>query len=164
MPIFSRETGGALLLLALGKSTVCVALARPLGGHGARLRAPPLRRMALPAQHEWSNRDWENPAVYQRDKQRSHVPLRSFTSPETALRYFTHGPAAAQRARQLSLNSSDWRFQLFDRPENVPAFAEEDFDDSQWSKVGIIPQTEEIFGTQVVQSLGLNFSQLTSSR
>ncbi|KAK9846491.1 hypothetical protein WJX81_005231 [Elliptochloris bilobata] len=82
-------------------------------------------------------RDWENSAVYQRDKQRSHVPLRSFTSPETALRYFTHGPAAADRERQLSLNSSEWRFQLFDRPESVPGFAEEDFDDSQWPKIEV---------------------------
>ena len=84
--------------------------------------------------------------MYQTGKQRSHVPLRSFSSPETALRYFTHGPAAAERQRQLSLNSLDWRFQLFDRPEAVPGFAEEDFDDSQWPKVGNVPQAARLPG------------------
>jgi len=125
------------LLVALRSCASCT-WARP-AGHGARaaggaVRAPVRCAMAQPAQ-----RDWENPAVYQRDKQRSHVPLRSFSSPETALQYFTHGPAAADRARQLSLNGPDWRFQLFDRPEAVPSFAEESFDDSQWPKVGWAP-------------------------
>ena len=136
------QTAQLLPVRARGLTAVLRRAAVRPGGHAAR-RVSVLShwRMALPAQ-----RDWENPAVYQIGKQRSHVPLRSFSSPETALRYFTHGPAAAERQRQLSLNSLDWRFQLFDRPEAVPGFAEEDFDDSQWPKVGNVPQAARLHG------------------
>ncbi|CAL5226900.1 g9773 [Coccomyxa viridis] len=38
-------------------------------------------------------RDWENPAVYNRNKCRSHAPLRAFPSQDAALQYYAVGPA-----------------------------------------------------------------------
>lgn len=81
-------------------------------------------------------RDWENPSVYSRNKCRSHVPLRAHPSPDSALRYFLKGPDAADNANVLSLNSKNWSFNLYDRPEDVPEdFSRPDFDDGKWGKV-----------------------------
>jgi hypothetical protein len=82
-------------------------------------------------------RDWENAAVYARNKCKSHVPLRAHPSPESALQYYLRGPAAASNPHVISLNGPDWAFKLFDRPESVPkAFWEAAFDEGQWGKVG----------------------------
>lgn len=57
--------------------------------------------------------------------------------------YLTHClsilPAEASTSpRVLNLNGSDWRFQLFDRPEAVPAgFGGASFDASSWPQVGV---------------------------
>ena len=81
-------------------------------------------------------RDWENPSVFSRNKCRSHVPLRAHPTPESALLYFLKDPKAADTANLLSLNSSEWSFHLYDRPEDVPdAFSTPEFDDGLWGKV-----------------------------
>ena len=82
-------------------------------------------------------RDWENPAVFDRNKARSHVPLHSFRKREAALQYFTEGPSAAPTPAVLRLSStSDWRFKLFDKPEEVPEqFSRPEYDDGDWHQV-----------------------------
>lgn len=89
-------------------------------------------------------RDWENPLVYERNRARMHVPLRSFTSKEAALQYFTAGPQEAPRPRIANLNSSsgNWAFRLYDRPEAVAdGFFAADFDDQDWSPVSTAHST-----------------------
>ena len=92
---------------------------------------------------KWSSqRDWENPAIYERNRARMHVPLRSYRSKDAALKYFTEEPRAAPRPRILNLNSDagGWRFKLFDKPERVPAeFWEPSYDDSKWDQVSWDP-------------------------
>ncbi|CAL8464023.1 g3558 [Coccomyxa elongata] len=83
-------------------------------------------------------RDWENPSVYSRNKCRSHVPLRAHPSPDSALRYFLKGPDAADNANVFSLNSKNWSFNLYDRPEDVPEnFSRPEFDDGKWGKIEV---------------------------
>ena len=88
---------------------------------------------------KWSSQnDWENPAIYERNRARMHVPLRSYTTKDAALRYFTEGPKQASRDRTLSLNSSngDWSFKLYDKPEDVQqGFWTSGFDDKGWNEV-----------------------------
>jgi hypothetical protein len=83
-------------------------------------------------------KDWENPGVFAHNKCRSHVPLRAHPSQQSALHYFVHGPNTAANANVDFLNSSEWLFRLFDRPEHVTkGFNEVDFDDGQWGKVRV---------------------------
>ena len=88
---------------------------------------------------KWTvTKDWENPAIYERNRARMHVPLRSYKSKDAALRYFSEGPNRADRPRIEDLNSTtgDWKFTLFDKPEDVvPDFWKPDFDDKPWSSV-----------------------------
>ncbi len=103
---------------------------------GARHRFPrfaPLQSVDMATRNP---RDWENPSVYSRNKCRSHVPLRAHPSPDSALRYFLKGPDAADNANVLTLNSKNWSFNLYDRPEDVPEnFSRPEFDDGKWGKV-----------------------------
>ena len=57
--------------------------------------------------------DWQNPACFGINRLAAHVPLRSFYGEEQA-RTGTDG----SRTRSLD---GEWQFQLFDRPECVPA-------------------------------------------
>lgn len=89
-------------------------------------------------------RDWENPSIYERNRCRMHVPLRSYTSKDAALSYFIDGPDDALQERKISLNSTsgDWKFKLHDKPGDVTAgFWEPEFDDSSWQKVNNISHT-----------------------
>lgn len=80
-------------------------------------------------------RDWENPAVFNRNKCRSHVPLRAFPSQEAALQYYVSGPAPRDAPNVQVLNSDDWAFHLYDCPEKVPkGIQDPSFDDGQWGK------------------------------
>ena len=98
-------------------------------------------------------RDWENPNVFSRNKCRSHVPLRAHPNPDSALLYFIKDPKAADNANLLTLNSSGWSFQLYDRPEDVPkAFSNPDYDDGQWGKVISLP-------VQVLEASGVSGQQ-----
>ncbi len=81
--------------------------------------------------------DWENPAVFGRNKRRAHVPLRSFGDPDSALQYFTgESKESLDCARIKTLSQTDWRFHLAGNPKQVPTdFASSDFDDQAWAKV-----------------------------
>jgi hypothetical protein len=105
---------------------------------------------------KWTvTKDWENPAIYERNRARMHVPLRSYKTKDAALRYFTEGPSRTDR-RSVDLNSTTgvWKFTLFDKPENVvPDFWERDFNDKPWSSVRL-PFCDEnsIFNSLISQS------------
>lgn len=84
-------------------------------------------------------RDWENPGVFSRNKCRSHAPLRAHPSQDSALQYFVNGPNLADNANIISLNGSDWSFELFEQPEKVPqGFHDVDFSDGDWKQVRLI--------------------------
>ena len=85
----------------------------------------------------WGPRDWETPSVIHRNKCRAHVPLWAHPSPDAAMRHFLARSDETDNPHRISLNSADWTFKLFDRPEAVPkGFSLTDFDDAQWGKVG----------------------------
>ena len=50
-------------------------------------------------------RDWEDPTVYQRNRCRPHVPLRSFPSSDEALRSSLLSTATARHAAKALLQS-----------------------------------------------------------
>lgn len=87
--------------------------------------------------------DWENPAIYAINKLKPHVPLKSFTCPEQAFQHFSSLTQALPSPRQYSLNGNQWKFKLFDRPEQVPIeFKDVEYDDkidgSGWEEVSSI--------------------------
>ena len=83
-------------------------------------------------------KDWENPSIYERNRCRMHVPLRSYKAKEAALQYFIDASQPSLQSRVLMLNSDsgEWRFKLFDKPESVATgFWAPDYDASEWKKV-----------------------------
>lgn len=109
-------------------------------------------------------RDWENPAVFNRNKCRSHVPLRAFPSQEAALQYYISGPATRDAPNVQVLNSDDWAFQLYDRPEKVPkGIQDPSFDNGQWGKASraswSLIHRHSLCGAVVIlfESSGMNF-------
>lgn len=79
--------------------------------------------------------DWENPQVFGINQRTSHVPLRSHTSPDAAAIHYQQG-TQPNGSRVTSLNGSNWRFRLFDQPEDVPeGFQGSKFSAEGWSKV-----------------------------
>ena len=70
-------------------------------------------------------RDWENQHVVAQSVVNAHAPLHAFHSQSAALK--NHNSNYRQ-----SLNG-EWAFQLFDKPENVPANCiQTEFDDVEW--------------------------------
>ncbi len=91
-------------------------------------------------------RDWENPAVYNRNKCRSHAPLRAFPSQDAALQYYAVGPPPRDGPNVQVLNSNDWAFQLYDRPEKVPkGIQDPSFDDGRWGKASRAPMKHTLW-------------------
>ena len=88
---------------------------------------------------KWTvQKDWENPSIYERNRCRMHVPLKSYKTKESALKYFTEGPEAADLNGVTTLNSDTgtWKFKLFDKPEQVTQdFWTPDFNDEGWDNV-----------------------------
>lgn len=83
-----------------------------------------------------SQKDWENPQVYQRNRLGSHVPLVSHTKQSQALSRFSGTAKLSDWTNVKVLSGSEWRFNLFEMPESVPSdFYKPSFDTSQWSKV-----------------------------
>ena len=83
--------------------------------------------------------DWQNPAVFGRNKRRAHVPLRSFVDPGSALSYFVdESSKPLQDARIKVLSQSEWRFLLVANPDQVPKdFASVHLDDQAWAKASL---------------------------
>lgn len=83
-------------------------------------------------------RDWENQHVTHHNVIEAHVPLHAYHSQQAAL----HNQASNFR---LSLNGL-WSFQLFDKPENVPAsIIERGFDNSGWVDI-VVPSNWQLQG------------------
>ncbi|MGQ9683449.1 MAG: glycoside hydrolase family 2 TIM barrel-domain containing protein [Anaerolineae bacterium] len=76
--------------------------------------------------------DWDNPEVFERHKERPHVPLMSYPSEASALA----GDRAASPFFQ-SLNGS-WRFHYAANPAGAPeGFFAVDYDDSAWAEIAV---------------------------
>ncbi|MDG3087339.1 beta-galactosidase [Vibrio hannami] len=76
-----------------------------------------------------ARRDWENPLSYQANQLAGHSPLHHYVSQDDALK--------KKNSSRVSLNG-EWKFNLFDKPESVPAqFTQNNFDDSEWSKITV---------------------------
>ena len=75
-------------------------------------------------------RDWENQHVTDQHVAQAHAPLRAYHSHQAALNNLDSN-------YQQSLNG-EWIFQLFDKPENVPAHCiRADFDDKTWPTIPV---------------------------
>lgn len=83
-----------------------------------------------------TQKDWENPQIYQRNRLGSHVPLISHTKQSQALSRFSGTALQSDWANVKVLSDTEWRFNLFEMPESVPPdFYEPSFDSSRWAKV-----------------------------
>ena len=77
-------------------------------------------------------KDWEDPQIVARNKERAHVPLVVYADERTALA----GDRSASPYFQ-SLNG-EWRFRWAPNPASAPAnFHEEGFDDSGWDTIQV---------------------------
>ena len=75
-------------------------------------------------------RDWENQHVTDQHVAQAHAPLRAYHSQQAALNN-------QDSNYQQSLNG-EWAFQLFAKPENVPADCiSTDFDDKSWPSIPV---------------------------
>ncbi|WED22311.1 beta-galactosidase [Vibrio sp. JC009] len=75
-------------------------------------------------------RDWENQQVIGANKVAAHAPLNAYASEKSALE-------ADSSAYKKSLNG-EWKFNLFSRPEEVPAESiNADFDDAGWNDIKV---------------------------
>jgi hypothetical protein len=81
--------------------------------------------------------EWQNPQILGINKQRSHVPLRSFPSSEQAHACFqVNSPSTECSPNVLHLDSDAWRFELYASPAQVPPnFCNTTFDDRWWKTV-----------------------------
>lgn len=75
-------------------------------------------------------REWENQHVVHHNVLPAHAPLHAYSSEQNAL-------TKSQSEKQLSLNGC-WHFELFERPEDVPAeCVDKSFDHSEWSEITV---------------------------
>jgi beta-galactosidase len=75
-------------------------------------------------------RDWENQHVTHQHVVEAHAPLHAFHSHESALNN--------QASEYMHSLNGEWAFQLFDKPEVVPAnCVEVDFDDDAWRAIEV---------------------------
>ena len=106
---------------SLTRSGLAAALLLTLLGAGSAVRAdspaPP---------------DWENPAVFGRNKEPAHAYKTPFPTAKAALA----GPVENSPWR-VSLNG-EWRLHWSPLPDGIPAgFERPDFDDSGWSTIPV---------------------------
>ncbi len=77
-------------------------------------------------------RDWENPAVFERNQLRPHASLTPFESLDLAL---ASRPAGSDRVQSLN---GEWKFQWAPIPEEAPAeFYREGYDDGLWPGIQV---------------------------
>lgn len=76
--------------------------------------------------------DWENPAVFRRNRWRMHTPVGAYENAEQAL------SCDRNRSRYTSCLDGVWKFRMYGCPEEVP---EEVFgvsyDDGDWAKIAV---------------------------
>lgn len=84
--------------------------------------------------------DWENPAVFGRNKEPAHCTYIPFQDTKTAL---INDPEKSPFYRSLNGN---WKFKWVRKPADRPInFYREDYDVSQWSEI-IVPGNWELYG------------------
>lgn len=79
-----------------------------------------------------ATRDWENPLMFNRNKQRGHVALGVYPDLQTAM--------TCQRSHSPSVHSLNgaWSFHLASAPETIPAsFFHPTFDASSWNTIPV---------------------------
>jgi hypothetical protein len=87
--------------------------------------------------------DWENPQVISRRKRNPHTPLRSFTSSESALKYWLRKDEQQTdtECQKLYLTGAvgepdpmkEWRFCLLGSPESIP---------KDWQRIEFTPEAQ----------------------
>eukprot|EP00241_Pyramimonas_parkeae_P000147 CAMPEP_0114238822 /NCGR_PEP_ID=MMETSP0058-20121206/8125_1 /TAXON_ID=36894 /ORGANISM="Pyramimonas parkeae, CCMP726" /LENGTH=1153 /DNA_ID=CAMNT_0001350949 /DNA_START=171 /DNA_END=3632 /DNA_ORIENTATION=+ len=85
--------------------------------------------------------DWENPAIFGRNKLPPHVPLFSFATTKAAHQFWHQAKgsleARLQNPHSLSLNG-EWQFKLVPSPDHVVlGFEQAHFDDSDWGSITV---------------------------
>ena len=83
---------------------------------------------------------WQDPAVYERNREPPRASFTPFANREAAV-----AGGAADSRRRMSLNG-DWKFHFVPRPaERPPDFFEPGFDDSGWDEIPV-PSNWELLG------------------
>src|SRR5262245_52640100 len=86
------------------------------------------------------NNDWENPLLYERNKEKPHASFMLFTAPAEVV-----ADDYSRSTYYQSLNGS-WRFSYVDKHENRPKdFYQAGYDDSRWSEIRV-PSNWEMKG------------------
>ena len=86
-----------------------------------------------------TQKDWENPQIYQRNRLGSHAPLQSHTQPSHALSRYTGDARQSSLDNVLLLSGTTWRFNLFEKPEDVTAgFESPTFSNTDWKQVSVV--------------------------
>lgn len=84
-------------------------------------------------------KDWENPRVYQRNRLGSHAPLRSYSQSSQALTRYNGDAHQSSVDNILLLSGTKWRFNLFERPEDVTRdFESPTFKTHDWKQVRLV--------------------------
>lgn len=87
------------------------------------------------------NRDWENPFVFQRNREPRHATMTTFDTPEQA----RTAKGRVDSPHWLSLDGP-WRALFTPHPDLAPAgFFKSEFDDAAWRLVDV-PNTSEVVG------------------
>ena len=83
--------------------------------------------LTLPASSQDQNPDWENPAVFGKNKMDAHSYFIPYRSRKTAL------VGDPSKSDGMKLLNGDWQFQLLNNPDDAPAnFFTDDYDSSNW--------------------------------
>lgn len=77
------------------------------------------------------NRDWENQYVTQRNRYPMHTPYGAYESIEQALTCDRNASAYV-----MSLNGM-WKFHMYNKPEEIETFYQDDFDSSSWQEIPV---------------------------
>ena len=75
--------------------------------------------------------DYENPEVLSRSRLPAHTRFGAYASVREALR------GDIRESSNILWLDGDYRFKLYDRPEAVEPFWQEDFDDSAWGGIAV---------------------------
>ncbi|UUW08313.1 DUF4981 domain-containing protein [Flavobacterium plurextorum] len=95
--------------------------------------------------------EWENPAVFERNKEEAHAPFLIFADEQNALQ---NKPENSPYFHSLN---GDWKFSLVKTPDQRPLdFYKPDFDDRKWDNISV-PSNWEMLGFDIPVYTNYNY-------
>jgi len=107
----------------------------------------------LPASAQDSNSDWENPAIFAKNKLASHSHFIPYQSRKTAL------AGDRGKSNRFQLLNGEWQFQLWNNPDDVPSnFFGDDYDSSSWDLLPVPSNWQtKGYGTPIYANIDMPF-------